>query len=151
QNRLLDLVEGRPWADQETSTTGVVDVRVIAAASQAKDVDPQYGKFMMRLHERFAGMTLTIPALRDRSEDLPVLVSHFLKERGRARQGRSYSIGAEALELCSRYGWPGNVRELQVALEHACAVNQDGVIQVGDLPRTLQHLRTAAPGNSVAS
>jgi DNA-binding NtrC family response regulator len=144
QSRLLGLLEGRPWEDAGTDNVGVVDVRVIAAAVQARDVDPQTGKFMLRLHERFAGGTLTLPSLRERAEDMPVLISHFLRERVRTRQGRAYSISPEALEICTRYSWPGNVRELQVALEHACAVNQGGTIQISDLPRALQQLRSPA-------
>ena len=90
-----------------------------------------------------------MPALRDRPEDVPLLIAHFLNGRIHPRQGKPYQITREAAEVCSEYRWPGNVRELETAIEHACAKAQDGTIQCSDLPRPLHQLSPDTTANSV--
>jgi DNA-binding NtrC family response regulator len=80
---------------------------------------------------------IDLPPLRERGEDVPILVEHFLKGLERAR-GATFNISAAALSCLVAYSWPGNVRELENALEAAAALNRSGVIMPEDLPQKVQ-------------
>jgi two-component system response regulator AtoC len=114
-----------------------VDVRVIAATHQDLDKHVTEGKFRSDLFYRLQGVRLRLPSLRERIEDLPHLVNHFLKE-AQQRLGRaSATVSTEALRHLWGYYWPGNIRELQHVLEGALLLS-DGVIMPEHLPPTIQ-------------
>jgi DNA-binding NtrC family response regulator len=82
-------------------------------------------------------VNIKIPPLRDRKEDIPALVSHFL-----SRAGGNYTLTAETLEAMLSYDWPGNIRELENCIQHMVAINSGPLLHVADLPSNLQnHLR----------
>ena len=114
-----------------------VNVRVIAATHQSLDRLVAEGKFRSDLFYRLQGVRILVPALRERIEDLPVLVSHFL-ESARQQVGRpSATISPEAVRHLWAYRWPGNVRELQHVLEGALLLS-DGVILPEHLPPNIR-------------
>jgi len=82
-------------------------------------------------------VNLRLPALRDRKEDIPLLVAHFLNKIHGSHPGR-FSIHDDALRTMVEYDWPGNVRELENAVEHGVTMASGGEIQLGDLPTQLQ-------------
>jgi two-component system response regulator AtoC len=141
QEREIDRVGGtRPIS---------VDVRVIAATHQDLDKHVGEGKFRSDLFYRLQGVRLRLPPLRERIEDLPHLVSHFLKQAQQRLNRTAASVSTEALRHLWAYGWPGNVRELQHVLEGALLLS-DGVITPEHLPPTI--LRgAAAPEQAPAS
>ena len=104
---------------------------------------------------RLKVITLRIPALRERVEDIPELIRHFL-----VRYGNHYSVTPEASRLLMAYDWPGNVRELENCVQHMVAVNSGPLLQLHDLPSTVMNRAqipdsplarmVAAVGNSVA-
>jgi two-component system, NtrC family, response regulator AtoC len=124
-----------------------VDVRIIAATNQNLDELVAEGKFRQDLFYRLQGVRLRLPALRERLDDLPLLVSHVL-ERGAQRLWRvPASVSPEALRCIWTYAWPGNIRELQHVLE-AAMVLSDGVIMPEHLPPGIQR---AAVGSTEAA
>lgn len=128
----------RALQDQEILPVGSerarkIDVRVIAATNQDVTDLLHQGVFRPDLYYRLNGVSLTLPPLRERREDLPLLARHFLQEAGTDK-----TLSPEALAILQQYAWPGNIRELRTVL-HAATVLADGpVIEVCDLPRELQ-------------
>ena len=114
------------------------DARVIAATNRDIDRLVQEGKFRADLAYRLQGMRLSLPPLRQRLEDLPLLIEHFL-QRAKAHFGaRAASVSRSAMECLLAFPWPGNLRQLQHVLEGALLVTEDGVICPEHLPPTLR-------------
>ncbi|HEV2348600.1 MAG TPA: sigma-54 dependent transcriptional regulator [Terriglobia bacterium] len=114
-----------------------VDLRLIAASNRKLNEWVAQGKFREDLYYRLRVVEIDLPPLRERGEDIPILVEHFLKDLGRAR-GTTFTISSGALSCLVAYSWPGNVRELENALEAAAALNRSGVILPEDLPPKLR-------------
>jgi two-component system response regulator AtoC len=110
-----------------------IDVRIIAASNRNLAQQVEQGRFRQDLYYRLRVIEIELPPLRARSEDIPLLVGHFLKEFERDR-GKMFSISPQALSVLLSYSWPGNVRELENALEAAVALNRSGVVMAEDLP-----------------
>ena len=110
-----------------------VDLRLIAASNQNLAQAIEEGKFRQDLYYRLRVIEIELPPLRNRQEDIPLLVEHFLKKFGQERQ-RSFAVSPQALSALMSYAWPGNVRELENALESAVALNRSGIIVPEDLP-----------------
>ncbi len=112
-----------------------IDVRIIAASNRNLAECVEEGKFRQDLYYRLRVIEIDIPPLRERLDDVPLLVEHFLKKMAHDRE-LALSISPHALSvlMSSVYSWPGNVRELENALESAAALNRTGVIVPEDLP-----------------
>lgn len=115
-----------------------VDVRVIAATNHNLEELVEEGKFREDLYYRLNVVTLSIPPLRERMDDLPLLVEHFIKHFNRQFGQRVTGISKEALDVLRAYHWPGNVRELMNVIERAFNVLDGKVIQKKHLPVYLQ-------------
>jgi len=141
---------------QEKSVTPVggnrqipVDARVIAATNKDLDEEVAEGRFRADLFFRLNVIPIRIPPLRERRDDIPVLVSHFIgrydQEKGRSLEG----IRKDALEILLRYPWPGNVRELENLVERVVVLKGSGWIEASDLPEKVRRaegfLKTAMP------
>ena len=113
-----------------------VSARVLAATNRNLAAMVEAGRFRKDLYFRLNVVNLRIPPLRDRKEDIPALVQHFL-ERAQRDNGRAYTISADALRAMMGYDWPGNVRELESAIERACALSSGPIVHMGDLPTQL--------------
>jgi DNA-binding NtrC family response regulator len=103
------------------------------------------GAFREDLYYRLNVIPIHLPALRDRHEDIPLLVAHFLKKKVCPRTGEPVQITRQAMAALTAHNWPGNVRELENALERASALCDGNVIEVSDFP---QAVRTLAPAGS---
>src|SRR5512145_2613524 len=112
-----------------------VDARVVAATNRDLEAAVKTGRFREDLFYRLNVVTLRIPPLRERREDVPVLAEHFAAKHGR---GEGAAISPEARELLQAYDWPGNVRELENVIARALALNPSGVIVPADLPERLR-------------
>ncbi len=110
-----------------------IDVRLIAATHQDMEKLVKDGKFREDLYYRLNVVRIDLPPLRERPEDVPVLVGHFCAKFGRPGP-KPVTIGAEAMELLTKCAWPGNVRQLENAIERACITARDGEIRIKDLP-----------------
>jgi transcriptional regulator with PAS, ATPase and Fis domain len=120
-----------------------VDVRVIAATHQNLDTMVAEGKFRSDLFYRLQGVRVRLPALRERLDDLPALISHLLDRAARRLTRPVAAVSPEALRCLWAYAWPGNVRELQHVLEGAMVLS-DGVILPEHLPPGVQKIKSAA-------
>jgi DNA-binding NtrC family response regulator len=107
------------------------DVRVISATNKNLSEEVITGRFREDLMYRINVITLSVPSLRERSEDVPMLVDYFLKNRVRPRELKM--IEPKALELLMKYDWPGNVRELENVIERASILCKDNLITVDDI------------------
>ena len=135
--RALQEREVRPVGGKETIR---VDVRIISATNRGLRVLMKEGGFREDLFYRINVITIDLPPLRDRKDDIPALVSHFL-ERIAAETGfprREFSAGA--LELLAGYEWPGNIRELENAVQRAVALSESERIDSEELPDRIRHL-----------
>lgn len=115
-----------------------VSTRVLAATNRNLAAMVEAGRFRKDLYFRLNVVNLRIPPLRDRKEDIPALVQHFL-ERAQRDNGKTYTIAADALRAMMGYDWPGNVRELESAIERACALSSGPILHMGDLPTQLHN------------
>jgi len=114
-----------------------VDVRVIAASNRALETEVEAGRFRRDLYHRLSVVTITVPPLRDRSEDIPVLVERQIPYLARETGRHVTQISAEAVQALCRYQWPGNVRELNNVLERAILLCDDTEISLEDLPESI--------------
>jgi DNA-binding NtrC family response regulator len=118
-----------------------VDIRIIAATNRDLEESIKQGKFREDLFYRINVVPITIPPLRERKDDIPVLIGHFF-----AKQGRKKEIDGEALALLLRHTWPGNVRELEALVERIAVFSRTDRITVSDLPPELSGKKiTGAP------
>jgi len=114
-----------------------VDVRVIAATNRSLEAMMKDGQFREDLYYRLNVFSITIPPLRERRGDIPMLVEHFIHHSSLASK-REARVSAEALEALQRYPWPGNVRELKNVIEHALILCDSDVIEREHLPMAIR-------------
>jgi two-component system, NtrC family, response regulator AtoC len=129
--RTLQDGEVRPVGGSESIR---VDVRLVCATNKNLDDEVKAGRFREDLYFRINVVTVQLPPLRDRPEDIPALVAHFLNKTARRERREAAAMSPEALRLLTGYGWPGNVRELENAIERAVAVAKGNVVLPSDLP-----------------
>jgi DNA-binding NtrC family response regulator len=133
QVKLLRALEEQEVRRVGSNQPVAIDVRIIAASNRNLAGWVEQGKFREDLYYRLRVIEIALPPLRERSEDIPLLAEHFLKEFEKER-GRAFSLSPQALSMLLGYHWPGNVRELENALEAAVALNRSGVVTPEDLP-----------------
>jgi DNA-binding NtrC family response regulator len=138
QPKLLRVLEQREVRRVGANKSSPINVRVIAATNRSLEEEVKAGRFREDLFYRLCVVRLTLPSLRDRAEDIPLLVRHFLQtlEANKNPDGetRIKSASPAALSALSRYAWPGNVRELVNTIERACSFAEGDVITPDDLP-----------------
>ncbi len=111
--------------------------RVLASTTRDLTQLVETGRFRKDLYFRLNVVTLRIPALRERRNDIPLLAAHIL-ERVKGQHGLAYTFADEALHLLMEYDWPGNVRELERAIERACSLSSGPILHLGDFPTQMQ-------------
>lgn len=115
-----------------------LDIRILAATNQEMSVLLRTGKFRQDLYFRLSVVSICIPPLRERREDIAPLVCHYLKEFGRRSGHSSLSISTEAMDALLDHSWPGNVRELENVVERAIVLSKNNRIEISDLPDDLR-------------
>jgi DNA-binding NtrC family response regulator len=138
QSRLLRFLQGKEVRRVGDNLPILVNVRVLAATNEPLEEKIKNGSFREDLFYRLNVIPINLPALRERREDIPLLVMHFLKDKTSARTGHPYQITHKTMDLLTAHDWPGNVRELENAIERACALCEGGVIRSSDLPSAIQ-------------
>jgi two-component system, NtrC family, response regulator AtoC len=133
QVKLLRAIEEQEVRRIGSNQPVKIDLRIIAASNRVLGQLVDEGKFRADLYYRLRVVEINIPPLRERTEDIPLLVDYFLKRLGRERS-QNYTLSNQSLSALLSYDWPGNVRELENALEAATALNRSGVITPEDLP-----------------
>jgi two-component system nitrogen regulation response regulator GlnG len=138
QPMLLRLLQEQQFERVGGDETIRTDVRVIAATNQDLDAKVAAGRFRHDLLYRLKVFTIYLPPLRNRREDLPLLVAHFLKQLNHALGKHVNSVAPEAMRLLEAYSWPGNVRELQSAIKYAYVQSAGEVITPECLPAQIR-------------
>ena len=113
-------------------------MRVIAATNKHLDEEIRQGRFREDLFFRLAVLSIHLPPLRERREDIPLLCEHFLKKYGDELKKGIRGVSARALERLAAYAWPGNVRELENVIYEAMVLSDAKVIDERDLPRRIR-------------
>lgn len=134
QSKLLRVLQEKEFRPVGSVSTRRSDFRVIAATNRDLTKEVEKGTFRRDLFFRLNVINIRIAPLRERIEDIPALVHHFL-----ARAGGIHTLTAEVLELMLTYDWPGNVRELENCIQHMVAINSGPLLHVADLPSSLQN------------
>jgi two-component system, NtrC family, response regulator HydG len=144
QAKLLRVLENGEFQRLGDPRTRRVRVRIIAATNQDLRAAVIAGQFREDLFFRLNVVPISLPPLRDRREDLPLLVEHFL-EKLKQTVGRQVRISHDALRVMMNYDWPGNVRELENALEYAAITCQGTFIHASDLPINIRQPAPRTP------
>src|SRR4051812_42228227 len=134
QTKLLRVLQERQIRRVGDTKTTPINVRVLAATNEGLQDKIKGGNFREDLYYRLAVIPIEMPALRERLDDIPLLVQHFLQKNANQRGTEPKKIDPKAWEPLQHYRWPGNVRELENAIERACALCDEGVIRLQDLP-----------------
>ncbi|PYX25619.1 MAG: sigma-54-dependent Fis family transcriptional regulator [Acidobacteria bacterium] len=141
QAKLLRAIQEREIRPVGSTRRIAINVRILAATNRDLEQAVAQGTFRRDLYFRLNVLSLRIPPLRERRQDIPLLAAHFLERLSRA-SGQERSVSDEAMKALLAYDWPGNVRELENCLERACAFTTGPMIQVADLPSSIH----SAPG-----
>jgi two-component system NtrC family response regulator len=138
QVKLLRVLQEREFERVGSSRPIRVDVRLLAATHRNLEALVREGRFRDDLYYRINVVTIQLPPLRERREDLPPLIDHFLRAFAKKNGKSIRGLTREAREALLRYDYPGNVRELENLVERAVVLTRDDVIGLSDLPLTLE-------------
>jgi DNA-binding NtrC family response regulator len=155
QAKLLRVIEAREVLPVGAVRSRAINVRFVSATNRNLEVAVERGDFRRDLHFRLNVMTLSVPPLRERVDEIPALVDTFLTEISEQSGRATVEVSSEAIGCLLGYGWPGNIRELKNILERAFVLCDGGVIGTQHLPldkmKRDDATTTAAPGRPVAT
>jgi DNA-binding NtrC family response regulator len=137
QSRLLRVLQEREVRRVGENIPTYINVRVVAATNEPLEEKTKAGEFREDLYYRLNVIAINLPNLRERLEDIPLLVAHFLRNKISPRNGQPFQMTRQVMEIFCAHDWPGNVRELENAIERAMALCEGNVIQAADLPPSL--------------
>jgi len=146
QTKILRILQNGEFQRVGGNQTLRADVRIIAATNREPERQVAAKKFREDLFYRLNVVRIHLPALRDRRDDIPVLVDYLLQKLGKSvpSSARGKKIAAPAAKLLANYGWPGNVRELENVIERAAVVARGDTLTLDDLPAEIRDPRTPA-------
>ncbi|MDP2167420.1 MAG: sigma-54 dependent transcriptional regulator [Thermodesulfovibrionales bacterium] len=145
QSKLLRVIQDKEIRRLGGKNTVKVDVRIIAATNKDLEKEVSKGAFREDLYWRLKVVTIDLPPLRERREDIPELADLFMKKYSREFGKRIKGIEPSALKALGDYGWPGNIRQLESVVEKAVLVNDTGIIGLSDIGNDL---RPGGPGGA---
>lgn len=148
QVRLLRVLQERIYEPLGATRSEKADVRVIVATNQDLTDKMRRSEFREDLYYRVNVVRVELPPLRNRREDIPLLVEQFIRRFNRLQRKSVEGIAAEALSLLMAHDWPGNVRELENVIERTFILRQEGYIGIGDLPEELRAHGVSASSSS---
>lgn len=146
QVKLLRVLQSRQFERIGGTKTIEVDIRIIAATN--KDIHQAMldGQFREDLYYRLNVIPIAVPALIDRTTDIPLLVDHFLEKFGQRQQKKVEGLKPETMDLIMNYNWPGNIRELENVIERMIILTEDTMITPDDMPERIRKMSvTASP------
>ena len=138
QVKLLRVLEEREFMRVGGTSPISVDVRVVTATNRPLREQVEQGSFRSDLFYRLNVLRIHLPPLRERREDIPILVRHFIKDYSKQHDRAFHGISAEAMQILVEYPWPGNVRELRNLIESMVVLSPGHEIQPEDLPRQIR-------------
>ena len=137
QVKLLRVLQEREFERVGGTHPIKVDIRLIAATNRELTEAVRKGQFRQDLYYRLAVVRLTMPPLRERREDIPMLTRHFLQKYAKRSKVKPKPVSREAMSALVHYEWPGNVRELENAIERALVMGSSDAVLLEDLPESL--------------
>jgi len=154
QTKLLRVLETKEIERVGANKTLKIDTRIIAATNKDLEKEIEAGRFREDLYYRINVMNIHLPPLRERKDDLPILVNHFIEEFNEKFNRSIKHFSSSAFDILMDYNWPGNIRELENVIEHCFVLCSSDVIQIEHLPKRLRegnfHLATNNPSNSLS-
>lgn len=145
QMKLLRILQDKEFEQLGSNETQQVDVRVVLATNLDLAKEVEKGTFRRDLYYRINVVAVHMPALRERTSDVPLLAEHFLRRFAKENGKRIEGIDDAALDVLCRYGWPGNVRELENCLERAVVLTRNEKLTTDDLPPHMREGLAEAP------
>ena len=142
QVKLLRVLQEREFERVGGTHPIKIDVRLVAATNHDLDEAVRKGEFRQDLYYRLAVVRLTMPPLRERREDIPMLTRHFVQKHAKRCKVKAKPISREAMAALVNYDWPGNVRELENAVERALVMGSSDMVLLEDLPESLLEQNT---------
>ncbi len=137
QDQILGVLKDEQVQTMSTSKHRPVDLKIIAATARNLEEEVSAGRFRESLYERLSAIRLEVPALRDRREDIPLLVDHFLDSYHQETANPARAIAEDALECLVAHQWTGNIRELENVIESAVMLARGDRVAIQDLPRRI--------------
>ena len=134
QSKLLRVLQEKEFRPVGSTQTRKSNFRIIAATNRDLAREVECGNFRRDLYYRLNVLPIRIPPLRERREDIPLLINHFLR-----REDLQHGLSPDTMEALVSYEWPGNVRELENSIHHMVAVNAGRQVQINDLPSAVQN------------
>jgi transcriptional regulator with GAF, ATPase, and Fis domain len=150
QVKLLRVLQDREFERVGSSRTQRADVRVIAATNRELKEEMRAGRFREDLFYRLNVIPLVVPPLRERREDIPLLVDHVLKSLRKRGLDRVRAVSPEAMRRLMEYPWPGNVRELENVLERGAVCSRGAVLGIEDIADEVREHGHARPKETTA-
>ena len=151
QVKLLRVLQEKEYERVGGNDTILADVRVIAATHRNLEAMVQAGEFREDLYYRLNVIPLVLPPLRDRREDVPSLIQHFLGKCNQEHH-RTLQLAPGFVDLLSAYHWPGNIRELQNCIERLVALSDSTIVDIDSIPESLtsyfEHMRATRTSSS---
>jgi DNA-binding NtrC family response regulator len=145
QAKLLRVIQCREFRKVGGKHPIKVDVRIVAATNKDLKAMVAEGKFREDLFYRLDVIPLLLPALRQRKEDIPLLVDHFIQKFNRNNKKQIRGVSSRTMGVLLRYGWPGNIRELENCIERAAVMSDGDILDVTDLTQILRPAGNSAP------
>jgi two-component system, NtrC family, response regulator HydG len=145
QVKILRVLQDGMFERLGSTRTLQVDVRVVAATNKDLMQEVEAGRFRLDLYYRLNVISLRLPTLRERYEDIPLLVAHFLRKYAAQNNKQVSGIQQQALQSLQLADWPGNVRELENVIERAVVLAKDPIISVAELPANFQEKQLVSP------
>lgn len=132
QTKILRVIEAREFRRLGSTQSQKVNIRILAATNRNLEEEIKAGRFREDLYYRLNTLQLQLPPLRERKEDIPLLVEHFIAEQNRILKRRTSGVSARAMRGLMRHDWPGNVRELQKCVERAMILQEQPILEFED-------------------
>jgi len=139
QAKLLRVLQEREFEPLGSTRTVKVDIRIIAASNKVLKEEVEKGSFREDLFYRLNEVPITLPPLRERKEDIPLLIDHFLKIYNEKNRRDVHGFHPRALDAMMRYTWPGNIRELENVVERAVILARDEYIPLADMDEPVRN------------
>jgi len=138
QVKLLRVLQERCFERLGSNKTINVDIRIIAATNRNLRHEVEKGNFRADFYYRLNVVPVLLPPLRERMEDIPLLINHFLREFSAKGYKSVKGVSSEVMDIFMRYHWPGNIRELENAIEHALVCSREEIIKLEDIPSDIR-------------
>ncbi len=149
QVKLLRVLQERKFQRVGSGNWLKTDTRVVAATNRDLEAEIENGRFREDLYYRLRVVTLSLPPLRERKEDLPLLIDHCIRRFSERENKPIERIDQRALELLSTYHWPGNVRQLENCIEGMIVMGTSETLTVADVPEFIRHTQSEPPAVSL--